>query len=83
MILEEQAVFSITALKIDIEGAEDVALSPFLESASNEILPQLIIIENSDKRWKKDLRSDLANRGYVTQTRTYMNSIYRRTQTLS
>src|SRR4051812_25603382 len=40
-ILREVGIAGIDALKIDIEGAEDLALQPFLRGASKELLPRL------------------------------------------
>ncbi len=77
-ILDEQSVSAISALKIDIEGAEDIALFPFLQDASDERLPKLIIIENSEKRWKHDLAAEFGRRGYQVTLRTRMNTVYRR-----
>jgi FkbM family methyltransferase len=54
----------IKALKIDIEGAEDRALIPFLEQAPETLLPQYMIIENSVSQWSGDVLGALARRGY-------------------
>lgn len=77
-VLNELEISTITALKIDIEGAEDLALMPFFNEAADERLPRLLIIENSEKRWKKNLVGALAARGYKAELRTDMNTIYRR-----
>lgn len=77
-ILDELGVSKISALKIDIEGAEDIALMPFLATAADERLPLLLIIENSEARWKKNLVGAILARGYTVQVRTDMNTLYRR-----
>jgi FkbM family methyltransferase len=69
-------VARIDALKIDIEGAEDLALCPFLSHAPPELLPRLIVLENSDSLWKCDLRAALSERGYSLLFRTRLNSVY-------
>jgi uncharacterized protein (UPF0218 family) len=42
--LSELGADRIDALKIDIEGSEDLALTPFLNSAPDSLLPSLLII---------------------------------------
>ena len=75
-VLDEFAVDRIDVLKIDVEGAEDLALCPFLEQAADERLPQRMIIENSDVLWTLDLRAALARRGYRATTRTRLNTVW-------
>ena len=67
----------IDILKIDIEGAEDIALMPFLEKAADTLLPRFMIIENSEHLWQSDLVAAIKNRGYEVTMRTRMNTIYR------
>lgn len=75
-ILAVQRVSHIDVLKIDIEGAEDLALMPFLASAPDSLLPRHLIIENSEHLWRQDLVGALRGRGYTPQLRTRMNCIY-------
>lgn len=60
-VLNEQDVSSIDALKIDIEGAEHLALNPFFENAPKSLYPKLIIIETYDKIPLEDLGYELVN----------------------
>lgn len=76
-IVEELALTHIDFLKIDIEGAEDMALCPFFASAPDNLLPNYLLIENSDKRWQQDLRGAITARGYEVALQTRMNTIYR------
>lgn len=78
LILAEQRVERIDVLKIDIEGAEDMALVPFLESAADSQLPRLLIVENSEHLWTRDLVGELGRRGYEVRLRTRMNAVYGR-----
>lgn len=78
-ILQEQNVDSVSALKIDIEGAEDMALMPFLEAAPNRLLPTLLILENSEDMWELDLQGAILGRGYSVALRTVMNTVYQKT----
>jgi FkbM family methyltransferase len=74
--LAELGVERIDALKIDIEGAEDLALCPFLAEAPRTLLPRRLVLENSDALWRRDLRGALAGRGYTSLFRTRLNSVY-------
>jgi FkbM family methyltransferase len=76
-ILAELAINRIDVLKIDIEGAEDIALCPFFANAPDSILPNYLLIENSEKRWKQDLSGAIRRRGYEVALQTRMNTLYR------
>jgi FkbM family methyltransferase len=73
--LDDLGVTRVDALKIDIEGAEDRALCPFLRSAPAMLLPRRLVLENSDSSWREDLRGVLAARGYVESFRTRLNTV--------
>jgi FkbM family methyltransferase len=73
-LVEEAGFDHIDALKIDIEGAEDLALAPFLRDAPPELLPRLVLIEDRPD-WGIDLYGLLTERGYVRQDRSRHNII--------
>lgn len=75
-ILAARGIVRIDALKIDIEGAEDRALIPFLRHAPASLHPRVVVIENSQKDWQQDLPAAFAAAGYTLQTTTRMNLIY-------
>ena len=77
-VLDECGIGRPDVLKIDIEGAEDLALQPFLAQAAEERLPRRLIVENSDHLWKCDLRAAIAARGYRQQMRSRLNTVYAR-----
>ena len=77
-ILKKYQLTHIDALKIDIEGAEDMALVPFLEAAPKELYPRFMILENSEKHWKKDLQGTLKAAGYFLIETTRMNLVWER-----
>lgn len=77
-VCNELAITSIDILKIDIEGAEDIALAPFLSAAPEALLPGSIIVENSENVWTQDLPGLLQSKGYSPVYRGPMNSIYKR-----
>lgn len=78
LILEELGIDRVDVIKIDIEGAEDLALFPFLAQAPDLKLPQRIVIENSEHLWKLDLVGELSRRGYQVLMRSRMNTVYSR-----
>lgn len=75
-ILDESAVTNVDALKIDIEGAEDLALVPYLAQTPDARLPRVLVIENSEPLWKLDLVAALETRGYCVLVRSRTNTVY-------
>jgi FkbM family methyltransferase len=76
-IVREHDIERIDALKIDVEGAEDLALGDFLDHAPDSLLPRCLVIENSDHLWKRNLREMLALQGYREILRTRLNTAFR------
>jgi len=68
----------IDALKIDVEGAEDLVLVPFLRDAPRELWPELILIEDTRGFWQTDVFALLEQRGYTAAARNRQNVAYRR-----
>jgi FkbM family methyltransferase len=56
-VLADEGIDAIDALKIDVEGLEDVILRPFFRDAPPRLRPRLVIIEDSRPSWKVDLMS--------------------------
>jgi FkbM family methyltransferase len=54
----------VDALKIDVEGAEDLILEPFFREAPEALWPKAILMENSVGVWQIDLPKLLADKGY-------------------
>jgi FkbM family methyltransferase len=77
-ILREAGVTSIDALKIDVEGAEDLALAPFLREAPQELLPKLVLIEDTRGQWRVDVFALLEQRGYTAFRHSRQNVAFRR-----
>jgi FkbM family methyltransferase len=75
-ILADLKIKRIDALKIDIEGAEDMALGPYLKNASAELLAKTIFIENSEHLWSENLFVIMESRGYKQILRSRMNSVF-------
>lgn len=74
-LLRDEGVHKMDGMKIDVEGAEDVILTPFFQEADRELFPGFIIIENSAYRWRSDLLSLLARVGYRKHSEHKMNLI--------
>ena len=72
-VLNEARIATIDALKIDVEGAEDIVLAPFLNDAPRSLLPRLILIEDTRGFWGLDLFALLAKRGYTVAQRSRQN----------
>jgi len=72
-LLAESDITSIDALKIDVEGAEDIVLAPFLRDAPAALLPHLILIEDTRGFWSTDVFALLARRGYTELERSRQN----------
>ena len=55
---------SIDAIKLDVEGAEDLILCPFFEDAPHELWPRMLLVENSEDTWRQDVQGLLLSKGY-------------------
>ncbi len=69
---------AIDALKIDVEGMEDIILCPFFQEVAPRLWPRLLIIEDSRSSWKADLMSLLTVSGYTLAARSRQNLVMRR-----
>jgi len=77
-ILTAAGIARIDALKIDVEGAEDLVLVPFLRDAPRELWPALILIEDTRGFWQTDVFALLEQHGYTVAARNRQNVAYRR-----
>jgi FkbM family methyltransferase len=82
-VLAEQGFTTIDALKIDVEGAEDLVLATFMREASPAILPRLILIEDWGDAWRSDLFGLFKRRGYAVATRSRQNVVFQLAQDAS
>jgi FkbM family methyltransferase len=78
IILADAGIVAVDALKIDIEGAEDLALAPFLREAPDALLPRLVLIEDRPDDWTVDLYALLRERGYAVSSRSKHNVVFER-----
>jgi FkbM family methyltransferase len=77
-VLSEAGVTGVDALKIDVEGAEDRVLVPFLRDAPPSLWPRLIVIEDSRAEWSTNLFALLEAKGYAVSSRSKQNVMLRR-----
>lgn len=68
----------IDAIKLDVEGAEDIILEPFLRDAPESLWPSFVIIEDSRQRWQSDLVGLLKRSGYELVAQTRLNLVFER-----
>jgi hypothetical protein len=62
-------------LKIDIEGYEDRALLPYLDTVASDFWPKAIVIEKiHGDRWREDVLSIMLERGYCLHGGTKSNA---------
>lgn len=78
-LLDEEGIARIDALKIDVEGAEDLILVPFLRDAPRDLLPRLFIIENARNRWQTDCIALMEELGYRQIAETRLNVVLEKT----
>jgi FkbM family methyltransferase len=79
-LAHEEGFERIDAMKLDVEGAEDLVLEPFLSAEPESLWPRALILAYSPGRWDVDLCALLEELGYVRVLRTRVYVIYERPQ---
>ncbi|UDL94689.1 FkbM family methyltransferase [Lichenihabitans sp. PAMC28606] len=77
-LLIEEGFGRVDAMKLDVEGAEDLILEPFFADVPPAMWPVILIIEDAPTRWGIDLPALVRDHGYDLVARTDTNIIYRR-----
>ncbi len=77
-LAHEEGFGRIDAMKLDVEGAEDLVLEPYLAAEPREMWPRLLILAYSPGKWDVDLCALLEERGYRRILRTRVYVIYER-----
>ena len=77
-LAHEEGFTRIDAMKLDVEGAEDLVLEPFLASEPESLWPRALILAYSPGKWDVDLCALLEKLGYVRVLRTRVYVIYER-----
>ena len=63
-LVSQEGFDHVDAVKIDVEGAEDLILEPYFREAPQALWPKAILMENSVGVWQIDLPKLLADKGY-------------------
>lgn len=74
-LVRGEGLTRIDAIKLDVEGAEDLILEPFLREAPPALRPGLILVENGVDQWQLDLPKLLESHGYRERARTRLNLV--------
>jgi FkbM family methyltransferase len=77
-LLGEEGLDHLDAVKLDVEGAEDIILEPFFGEAPEALWPHLIVIEDGRGSWQSDLLGLFEARGYRRRATTKRNLVYAR-----
>lgn len=64
LLVSEHGLQRIDGMKLDIEGAEDIALGAFYRAAPENLWPRCILMEMSRHRWAFDVGAMLIGKGY-------------------
>ncbi|MCP1543706.1 UNVERIFIED_ORG: FkbM family methyltransferase [Methylorubrum zatmanii] len=79
-LCRSEGIERIDAIKLDVEGAEDLILEPFLRDAPASLLPSVLVIENGADQWQIDLPNLLNKYGYRQIARTRLNLMFERVE---
>jgi FkbM family methyltransferase len=77
-LLRAEGLTRVDAIKLDVEGAEDLILEPFLREAPEALLPRILLIENGTGQWQIDLPKHLEGFGYREISRSRLNLMFER-----
>lgn len=77
-LCQSEGIARIDAIKLDVEGAEDLILEPFLREAPEALKPRLLLVEDGTDQWQIDLPALLERAGYRRIRRTRLNLLFER-----
>ncbi|MFN3891824.1 MAG: FkbM family methyltransferase [Beijerinckiaceae bacterium] len=77
-VVDSEGYTHIDAMKLDVEGAEDLILEPFFRTAPEAIWPKTLVMEHINARWTVDLPQLILDKGYREVLRTRANVVYER-----
>ncbi len=80
-LVTQEGFSRIDAIKLDVEGAEDIILEPFFRDAPSGLYPDLMILERGAGQWQVDLPALLEARGYRLALETRLNLVFELEQT--
>ena len=75
LLIEDERLDAIRAVKIDVEGYEDRVLGPFFREAPERLWPEALIVEHLNRDdWDFDCIGECEARGYTQNFRTRGNT---------
>lgn len=77
-LLGREGLTHVDAIKLDVEGAEDLVLGPFFRDAPVSLYPSVFIVANVPERWQSDVIGLLTGKGYRQVLETKMNLVFER-----
>ena len=77
-LLKREGLTRVDAIKLDVEGAEDLVLDPFFRDAPTSLYPSVVIVANVPERWQIDVVKLLKSKGYRQILETKMNLAFER-----
>jgi FkbM family methyltransferase len=77
-LLKREGLTRVDAIKLDVEGAEDLVLDPFFRDAPASLYPSLFVVANVPERWQIDVVKLLKSKGYRQILETKMNLAFER-----
>ena len=77
-LLSREGLTHVDAIKLDVEGAEDLVLGPFFRDAPASLYPAIFIVANVPERWQADVIGLLTGKGYRQVLETKMNLVFER-----
>jgi FkbM family methyltransferase len=77
-VVDAEGYTRIDAMKIDVEGAEDLVLEPFFRTAPEALWPKTLVLEHMNARWAVDMLLLIREKGYREVLRTSSNVVYER-----
>ncbi|HVL73424.1 MAG TPA: FkbM family methyltransferase [Beijerinckiaceae bacterium] len=77
-LIRQEGYARVDAVKLDVEGAEDLILAPFFRDAPQDLWPSLLIVEDGRGQWELDLPKLVGEQGYRLVARTRLNLVYER-----
>ncbi len=75
-LVRNERLNHLNAVKLDVEGAEDLILEPVFRDAPVNLYPSLLIL--GSRQWQTDLLGLLAAHGYRMRAKTRMNYVLER-----
>jgi FkbM family methyltransferase len=77
-LLSREGLTRVDAIKLDVEGAEDLVLDPFFRDAPASLYPSLFVVANVPERWQIDVVKLQKSKGYRQILETKMNLAFER-----